>query len=82
MKNPTFRKIIRNFIIEMLMYAALVVGYFLLVLRFLDDPLEWLFSNNLILYALVALVLIVVQAVLLEAVTSLIIGGLGLEQLE
>ena len=82
MQDPKLRKLIRNFIIEILIYAALVVGYFLLILRLLGDPLERLFSSNLTLYALVALLLIVAQAVLLEAVTSLIMRGLGLDQLE
>jgi hypothetical protein len=63
-------------------YAALVLGYFLLVLQFLGQPLAWLFSDNLVLYAAVALVLIVAQGVVLEAVTSFIMGLLGLDQVE
>jgi hypothetical protein len=82
MKNPEIRRLIRSFAIEMLIYSALVVGYFFLVLRFLADPLERLFSNNLTLYAIVALVLIVVQAVLLETITLFVMGLLGLDELE
>jgi vacuolar-type H+-ATPase subunit I/STV1 len=81
-KNLVARKLIRNFALELLVYAALVVGYFFLVLRFLADPLENLFANNLILYAFIALGLIVAQAVLLETVTSFVMGLLGLDQLE
>ena len=82
MKRSEARRLIRNFAIEVLVYAALVLGYFLLVLQFLGQPLARLFSDNLVLYAVVALVLIVAQGVVLEAVTSFIMGLLGLDQLE
>ena len=82
MKDPRFRKLVGNFVIEILIYAALVFGYFLLVLRLLGEPLESLFSRNLVLYAIIGLVLIVAQAVLLEAITSFIMRWLGLDQLE
>jgi hypothetical protein len=82
LKNPEVRRLVGNFAIEVVVYAALVVGYFFLVLQFLGQPLARLFSANLVLYAIVALVLIVAQGVLLEAVTSFIMGLLGLDQLE
>ena len=82
MKRSEARRLIRNFAIEVLVYAALVLGYFLLVLQFLGQPLARLFSDNLVLYAAVALVLIVAQGVVLEAVTSFIMGLLGLDQVE
>jgi hypothetical protein len=82
LKDPKLGKLVRNFVIEMLVYAVLVVGYFLLVLRLLADPLARLFSDNLPLYAIVALLLIVAQGILLEALTSLIIGWLGLGHIE
>lgn len=75
-------RLIRNFAIEVLVYAVLVLAYFLLVLRFLGQPLARLFSSNLLLYAILALVLIVVQGVVLEAVTSFIMSLLGLDKLE
>ncbi len=81
-KDPKLRRLIGNFAIEILIYAALVVGYFLLVLRLLGEPLEGLFSRNLILYAIVGLLLIIAQAVLLETITSLIMRWLGLDQLQ
>lgn len=82
MNSSAISKLIRNFAIEVLVYAALVLGYFLLVLRFLGQPLARLFSNNLVIYAIAALVLIVAQGVVLEAVTSFIMGLLGLDKLE
>ena len=82
MKNPNFRKMIGSFAVELLIYSVLVVAYFLVVLRFLGEPLYRLFSSQLVVYALLALVLIVAQAVVLEAVTSFIMGLLGLDQVE
>lgn len=82
MKNPRVGVLIRNFLIELSIYGALVVLYFFLVLRYLGDPLEQLFHSNLLLYAIVCLVLIVAQAVVLEAITSFIIKQTGLEQLD
>lgn len=82
MKKTSLRTLIRNFLIELVIYAVLVVFYFLLVLRLLAEPLAELFNSNLALYAVVALVLIVAQGVLLEVVTSFIIGQLGLDKLE
>jgi hypothetical protein len=81
-KDPKFLRLIENFAIEILIYAALVVGYFLLVLRLLGEPLEGLFSRSLTAYAIIGLLLIIAQAVLLEKVTSLIMRWLGLDQLE
>jgi len=82
MKNPKIRKMIGSFVIELIIYSFLVVAYFLAVLRLLGDPLYRLYSSNLTLYAFLALALIVAQAVVLEAVTSFIMGLLGLDQLE
>jgi hypothetical protein len=82
LKNPEIRRLIRGFTIELAIYGALVVAYFFLVLRFLGGPLERLFAGNLVVYAFVSLMLIVAQGVLLEAVTSIVIGLLGLDKYE
>lgn len=76
------RVLIRNFAIELAVYGILVVIYFVLVLRTLGPWLTGLYDNNLRVYAVAALVLIVVQSVILEAVTSFLIERLGLERLE
>lgn len=81
MKGST-KKLLRNFAIEMLVYAALVTVYFLLVLRTLGDWLTELYDNNLPLYAVVALALIVAQGVMLEWLTGILVERLGLERLE
>jgi hypothetical protein len=81
MKTDT-RGIIRNFLIELVLYGVLVVGYFLLVLRSIGEWLTALYYDNLTIYAIAALVLIVVQGVFLEKVTTFLIERLGLERLE
>ena len=80
--NHRTKLLIRNFTIELLVYAVLVVAYFFIVLSSLGPWLTELYNSNLQLYAVVALVLIVVQAVFLEWVTSFLIDKLGLERFE
>jgi hypothetical protein len=82
LNDPRFRKLIRNFVIEVLIYSVLVVGYFSLVLRFLGEPLEKLFTTDLTVYAFAGLALIVVQGAVLELITSFLLNRLGLESLE
>jgi hypothetical protein len=81
-EKSSVRTLVRNFLIELVIYGVLIVVYFLVVLRWLAEPLARLFDSNLALYAVVALVLIVVQGVVLAWVTSFIIGQLGLDRLE
>jgi hypothetical protein len=76
------KRIIRNFAIELALYGILIVVYFIAVLSTLGSWLTNLYHTNLVVYAFVALILIVVQAVFLEAVTTFLIERLGLERLE
>ncbi|MEW5988510.1 MAG: hypothetical protein AB1791_17920 [Chloroflexota bacterium] len=76
------RRLLRNFLLELLIYGGLVFAYFLLALRLLDDLLFNLSEQRPAWYAIAALGLIVVQGVALEAVTSFLIERLGLERLE
>lgn len=78
--NP--RSLIRNFILEMVLYGVLVVVYFLAVLRLLGEPLMELYDSSLPVYALASLVLIVAQGVVLEWVTSFLVNLMGLERIE
>jgi hypothetical protein len=82
MRKPKTMPLIRSFAIEVLIYTALVIGYFVLVLRLLGEPLKKLFTDHLTLYAFAALALIVVQGVVLEFLTSFLVNRLRLERLE
>ena len=63
-------KLIRSFFMEILVYAALVTGYFFLVLNFLGGWLKTLFDTDKPLYAVVALLLMIGQGFLLELLTT------------
>jgi hypothetical protein len=82
LKNPNVKILLRNFLIELLIYSALVIVYVLVALRLLAEPLGRLFEGNLVLYAFLGLALILAQAVLLETITSFIIGWLKLDRYE
>ena len=66
-------KTLRAFLIELVVYAALVVLYFFLVLHFLGGWLHQLETLHRYTYAGVAILLIIGQAVLLESVTTLLL---------
>ena len=81
-KTSNIRILIRNFLIELVLYGVLVVGNFLVALRLLNDYLTGLFYSNLVLYAILALFLIVVQGVLLDGVTSFLLNQIKLDRLD
>lgn len=82
MSKHKTRVLVRNLVIELVLYGVLVIVYFLAVLRLLNDPLTGLFHNNLVVYAVIGLGLIVAQGVLLDIVTSFLLNRLHLERLE
>ncbi|PZR72588.1 MAG: hypothetical protein DLM73_12950 [Chthoniobacterales bacterium] len=61
---------LRAFLLELAVYAVFVTGYFFLVLHFLSGWLQDLHLHHVKTYALVAIVLIIGQAVVLESVTT------------
>ena len=71
--------VIRNFSIQLLIYSVLLIVYFALVENRLGEPLVALFEKSLAAYAVVSLVLILVQALFLDGIISFIAKRLGLE---
>ena len=63
-------KTLRAFLVELALYAVLVAGYFFLVLHFLSGWLQELHLHHVKLYAVVAIALVIGQAVLLESFTT------------
>ena len=61
---------LRAFLVELVVYAIFVTGYFFLVLHYLTGWLQELHLHHVQLYAVVAIVLIIGQAVVLETVTT------------
>jgi hypothetical protein len=74
--------LVRNFVIELIVYSILVVAYFVVALRLLGEWLARLFHSNLVTYALISLGLIVAQGVLLDVITSFLLDRLNLSWLE
>jgi hypothetical protein len=72
MKKETV-KTVRAFAIELVIYAFLVIAYFFLVLHFMGQWLYQLEIHHRYLYAGLAILLIVGQAVLLERLTTFLI---------
>jgi hypothetical protein len=64
---------LKAFLIELVVYAVLVVGYFFLVLHFLGGVLYELASHHRYIYALTSILLIIGQAVFLEAITTFLL---------
>jgi hypothetical protein len=72
MKKSTAQTL-RAFLIELAIYALLVVVYFFLVLHFLGGWLHGLETHYRYTYAGTAILLIIGQAVVLENVTTLLL---------
>src|SRR5258708_35829799 len=72
MKKETARTL-RAFLIELAIYAVLVVGYFFLVLHFLGEGLQRIAQNHRYIYAGLAILLMIGQAVLLQNVTTFLL---------
>lgn len=80
--HPPVRLILRNLAIEMVLYGILLVGYFLVVLQYVAEPLADYFNSNLTAYAFIGLGLIIAQAVLLDNIVAFLIKILGLGHVE
>jgi hypothetical protein len=76
------RVLLRNFLIEAVLYGILVVLYFMIALRWLAAPLNELFHDRRITYAVLSLILILAQGVALEYVTAFLLEQLRLEERE
>ena len=63
-----------TFWLELLVYSALIVGYLLLVLKTLDRPIARLYIEHRVSYAFAAVLLILLQGIVLELLTKILIG--------
>jgi hypothetical protein len=63
-------RVLRDFLIELVVYGLLVFAYFALVLHFLGGWLKGLYDTNKTTYAIAALGLMIGQGVLLEILTT------------
>ena len=65
-------KSLRAFAAELVIYAVLVTGYFFLVLHVLGNWLYRLETQHRVIYAFVSILLIAGQAVVLDAITTVL----------
>jgi hypothetical protein len=63
----------RSFLIELMLYAGLIVVYVFFVIAFLGNWLDALYEHHKIRYAFAALLLIIGQGVALEMVTTILL---------
>ena len=75
MKKETANTL-RAFLIELVIYAALVVCYFFLVLHFLGEWLYQLETRHRYIYGCVAILLMIGQAVVLQNVTTFLLRSI------
>lgn len=73
---------LRNYLIELALYATVVIAYFFVVLRYLGNWLNALYFENIVLYAFLCLGLIVVQGIFLDLVTSFLLNHLRLDRFD
>ena len=76
------KKLIRIFGLQLLIYSVLVTIYLFLIMRYLSDWLVLLYDENLPLYAVISLAFIVLQAVMLDWLTTFLMDRFGMEHLE
>ena len=67
----------RVFVVELTIYATLLVAYFFLVLHYLGGWFEDLFDHHRTMYAVMALVIMIGQAAGLELISSGLIWFFG-----
>jgi len=77
-----YKKMIRKFMAELTIYGVLVIGYSIVILRYFNDYLTDLFESNLLIYSGLALLLIVAQGVLLDFVTTYLVGQFKFDEIE
>ena len=81
-EESNVKMLLRNFIVELVIYGILVVLYFYFILRYLETYLTELFARNLTAYAIIGLLLIVLQGALLDAVTSFLLSQIKLDRFD
>ena len=68
--NAEVKSWLKSFLLELVVYSILVVGYYFFVLHFLGNWLKEMFDHKRHVYAIVALLLIVGQGIVLETLTT------------
>jgi hypothetical protein len=78
MEKRTKNKSMTVLLIEVIVYAVVMSLYVYLGLRYLSEPLHNLFNSDLNWYSAAVVLLIILQAVLLEFIVSFLLRSLGI----
>jgi hypothetical protein len=78
--DPSFVPLMRSLALELVIYLPIVTVYYFLVLRRINDWLTNLYNASSTEYAAVAVLLVFVQGVILEVLTSWLLRRIGLRQ--
>jgi len=78
MEKRTGKQRVSILLIEVIVYALVMALYVYLGLRYLSEPIQKLFDSNLNLYAIAVILLILIQAVVLEFIVSFLLRSLGI----
>ena len=70
--NSPWRDVVA-WVLHLVLYSVLLLGYFLLVLRYLAGWFSHMFHHHRAEYALVGIAVMIVQAVALESISALIL---------
>lgn len=76
--DPSFKPLMKSFGLELLVYIPLVTLYFVIIIQIVEEPFVRLYTENPVLYSIIGTVLLIAQAVLLEALTSWLLRRIGL----
>ena len=71
------RRSLATFLLELLVYTALVFVYLALVMHFQGDWVSRIYNHHRRWYAVLAIALIIGQAVVLETVTTALLRRIG-----
>ena len=80
MLKPTPKRQLISLGCELAVYGFLITGYILLVLHYLPGPLHQLFLHERKTYAMVAIVAVVIQGIVLEQTTRLLLHYIKLDR--
>ena len=76
--DPSFKPLMKSFAIDLIVYIPLATIYFLILIRFAQEPLIRLFAEKPVGYGFFGLAILVSQAVFLEIVISWLLRRIGL----
>jgi NhaP-type Na+/H+ or K+/H+ antiporter len=77
-QDPSFGPLMRSLALEALFYVPVALVYFFLFQRFINTPLFDLYKEMPVGYAILGTLLILVQGILLEVLTSWLLRRIGL----